>query len=55
MKTLMVMVMMMVMAGCGTMRGVGGVFNGIGRDIQSASDGYNDTYYRKYNAPRIKR
>ena len=46
---------MMLMQGCGTIRGVGSVFNGIGKDIQAASDGYNQEYYDKYNAPRIKR
>jgi predicted small secreted protein len=35
--------------GCGTMRGVGSVFQGIGKDIQSASDGYNRDYHNKHN------
>ena len=44
MKMLMLILVLFVQ-GCGTMRGVGSLIGGIGSDIQQASDGYNEEYY----------
>lgn len=52
-KLIIIAGIVMFVQGCGTLRGVGDVFNGVGKDIQSASDGYNREYYYKYNAPRL--
>ena len=54
MKTLLI-IALLGLSGCGTIRGFGSLVKGVGSDMQDASDGYNRQYYEKHNDTQAKR